>query len=73
MSNRRLTPEQRAQREALPRGPTCRSRSIQSKTYPDAVLHVCKGCRFPWRTAVQAPETVASRVRSVFQKVAGSS
>lgn len=71
MSNRRLTPEQRAQRTAMPRCPKCRSKSIQHKEYPDATLHVCRGCRFPWRTAKEAPETVATRVRSAFQRAAG--
>lgn len=71
MSNKRLTPEQRKQREAMPRCPKCRSRSIKDKTYPDAILHVCNGCRYPWRTAVQQAQTPAQAARSVFRRVTG--
>jgi ribosomal protein L37AE/L43A len=68
MSNRRLTPEQRAQRAAMPRCPKCRSKSFSTKDYPDAVLHICRGCRFPWREAKEQAASVSTRVRSAFEK-----
>lgn len=55
MSKRKSKVERAARKNAL-KCPKCKSRDIQTKDYPDALLHLCQACQYPVRVPKDVPD-----------------